>query len=663
MVTCIALAADRVSPPRRVVARRARRVKCARYTVAPCDSVFRSTCLVAAVGLQAAWLAQPYPLPAKIVQLVLLSIVIASPANGLLTLAGLGPIAYDISTLVSVSTRGPHILEGMVVAVITGALIRWRPAEPASRTATPAAIVAAVAAASAITLMPTRLLMAGEGGLTAWQRVTNLWRDGLSIAWLPAIAAIAVAEGMALVWAAERSCAGRLGSRGARSAFSLIGYSAAGLLNLYRVFAAAMRGGAFLQAAPALFLNTRYNMFYDRNAAASMFVLVTLAGVALVTRPPRRAAAVSVLLVIMLATLWLSGSRIAVLATVLVGAGALTIRLAPSGRVVWLAAASVAIALVVAGGLYALLYPAGRSDVVSFSILGRLSMAKVALRMARTAPVFGAGIGTFAERAVAFGSPFGPENAHNNALQILAEEGLAGLLAVTALVGLVLVASVLAEARERSAVRFWLVAGLAGFGLTAMTGHPLLLPEVAWPFWMTFGVLAALAPPPTRPTWQRPLAAAACVLLAISVPFRAAALRAQADLEYQGVGLSGWRTGGDIRFREAEPDVLAVPADRSHIDRADSPGRSLARPAVGSGARGRRADCDRHALGRGLAEGRAAAARSRALVRARRLLRHRTWRSVSDPHRGGQAGRQVASTLTRAPRAATRSLAGSRPCG
>ena len=528
--------------------------------------VFRSTCLVAALALQTTWLAQPFPLPAKLIQIVVLAMAIAAPASGLLVLAGLGPLAYHISTLVSVSTRDPHILESMVVAVVAGALIHWRSDQPESRMATPAAIVAAVAAASAMALMPTRLLMAGEGDLGVWQRIAGLWRDGFSVAWLPALAAMAVAEGMALVWAAE-SIVRRSPDLAVRViTFSLLGYSAVGVLNIYRVFAAAIRGGEFWHAAPALMLNTRYNMFYDRNAAASMFALVLLSGVALVARPMRRAIAVSALLAVVVAALWLSGSRIAVLAAILVGAGALAVRFAPGGRRLWWVAGGIAAAFVGAAGLYALLYPAGRSDVVSFSILGRLSMAKVALRMARTAPVFGAGIGTFAERAVALGSPFGPENAHNNVLQILAEEGLAGVLAVAALFTVVLVGAARADTDTSSNVRFWLLAGVAGFGVTAMTGHPLLLPEVAWPFWMMVGVLAALTPPPARAAWRRPLVVTACVLLAVSVPFRVAVLRAQADLEYQGVGLSGWRATGDLRFREASGTfALYLPTDRMSI--------------------------------------------------------------------------------------------------
>ena len=528
--------------------------------------VFRGACLVAALALQATWLAQPYPLAAKVVQIVVLAIALVAPADGLLVLAGLGPLAYQISTLVSVSTRDPHLLESMVVAVISGALVHWRSGQPTTRTATPAAIVALIAAASAIALMPTRLLMAGEGDIDLAQRITGLWRDGFSVAWLPALGAIAVTEGMALVWATESIVrrSPRLAERVV--AFSLLGYSAAGLLNIYRVFAAAIRGGEFLQAAPALLLNTRYNMFYDRNAAASMFTLVLLASVALLARPIRRAVIPGGLIVIMLVTLWLSGSRIAVLAAILVGAAAMTIRLVPGGRRIWWVAGSVAAALVVAAGLYALLYPAGRSDVVSFSILGRLSMAKVALRLARTAPIFGVGISTFAEHSAAFGSPFGPENAHNNLLQILAEEGLAGVLAVMALFAAVLAGMARARSGTPSKVRFWLLAGLAGFGVTAMTGHPLLLPEVAWPFWMMVGVLAALTAPPSTPSWQRPTVAAVCALLAISLPFRTSALRAQADLEYQGVGLSSWRVDGATRFREAGSTfAMYLPTDRTSI--------------------------------------------------------------------------------------------------
>jgi hypothetical protein len=529
--------------------------------------LLRALCLTAALVQHGVWLTQPSPLAGKILQLVLLAVAVARPANGLIVLAGLGPLGHNIESLLSLPTGPPHALEMMVGAVITGVLLRSRVDDEPSRTAALAVLMAAVGLASAATLMPSRLLIATTTDLTVWQHLTGLWRDGFGAVWLPAASAIVVAEGMALVWAAETIVRRDRAVAATVVAFLLIGCSAAGLLNLSRVIGAALRGGDFVHAAPALLLNARYNMFYDRNAAASMFALALLAGLALWRRPSWPRAIVGTLVATMAATLWLSGSRIAMLAVLITATGAAAFRAVPPGRRLKWAALGVVGAVVAAGVAYALLYPAGRSDIVSFSILGRLQMAGVALRMARAWPMFGAGIATFPDHSVAFGSPFGPENAHNNALQILAEEGAAGLAATAGLVGLVVVAAVRDEARAPSAVRFWLLAGGAGFGITAMTGHPLLVPEVALLLWMMLGVLAGLTTAPKGTTRSTHLAAAACLILAVSIPFRATPLRAAANLEYHGVNLSGWHVEpDDRRYRDAGATfALFLPADRTSI--------------------------------------------------------------------------------------------------
>jgi hypothetical protein len=508
--------------------------------------------VAAVAALEIAWLAQPAPLPARLFQIAVLVTAVLRPAHALLILAGLGPLSWDLATILSEQVHGPRMLEQMAVAVVAGTLVRWRSSDEPSRTAAPAAILGLIALTSAVALMPTRMLATAVSDMTLWQQAVGLWRDGLGPVWQPVASATVAIEGMALLWATEWIVRRQRAMAIKLVEFAAIGYAAAACLNVHRVVAAALRAGDFVRDAPGLFLATRYNMFYDRNAAASMFVLVLFAGVALFRRPPLREAVVGVLLSAILVAVWLTGSRIALVAIVIVVGGALAARLAPAGRrLAWIAGGTIA-AFVVAGGLYAVLYPSGRSDVMSFSILGRVAMGKVALRMARSAPVFGIGIGTFAERAPEFGSPFGAENAHNNVMQVLAEEGIVGLAAALVLVGVVLASAVRAEARESSSLRFWMLAGVAGFAITAMTGHPLLVVEVALPFWMMIGVLAAQTPPPTLVGWHRRVTTVACVALVIALPLRMARTRADADLEYRGVGLSGWRVeGGGARYRTA----------------------------------------------------------------------------------------------------------------
>jgi hypothetical protein len=94
-----------------------------------------------------------------------------------------------------------------------------------------------------------------------------------------------------------------------------------------------------------------------------------------------------------------------------------------------------------------------------------------------------------------------------------------------------------------------------------MTGHPLLVPEFAFVFWLYFGVLAAKTPVPPigRLRWV------VCVLVAgvlVSVPLRARALLNVVDREHRGFGVSPfWGHDDEQRYREAGASfALYLPA-------------------------------------------------------------------------------------------------------
>jgi O-antigen ligase len=76
------------------------------------------------------------------------------------------------------------------------------------------------------------------------------------------------------------------------------------------------------------------------------------------------------------------------------------------------------------------------------------------------------------------------ENAHNQFLQFAAELGAVGLVAFLL---------VLWSALTLSSALTWQVsaaAALSAFLITCLAGHPLLMPLVAYPFWMMVGVTA-----------------------------------------------------------------------------------------------------------------------------------------------------------------------------
>jgi O-antigen ligase len=204
------------------------------------------------------------------------------------------------------------------------------------------------------------------------------------------------------------------------------------------------------------------------------------------------------------------------------------------------------------------------------------------VRMIRDRPLFGVGVGQYYATSPLFLSPelawkYGFENAHNYFLQIAAELGLAGFVVFVAWMAAVLVRSARAIA---AAPRDWRLlgagCGVAALSATCLVGHPLLVDEVMFPFWMLFGVTAGLA---GSVLWPRPLDASADRgpvrvgrtpwIAAASVAATAAAvltalqpsITPAASVEVDG--FYGWETAEDgTRFRwTGQYATLFVPGD------------------------------------------------------------------------------------------------------
>src|SRR5207244_2791403 len=115
----------------------------------------------------------------------------------------------------------------------------------------------------------------------------------------------------------------------------------------------------------------------------------------------------------------------------------------------------------------------------------RVQFVEASARIIRAHPLFGIGVGRYYPESPLFLGPelayiYGFENAHNNLLQIAAETGLVGfgLFAVWIAGGVALAARALA----RDPFDWRLLGALAGvltFLATCLTGHPLLVSEVA----------------------------------------------------------------------------------------------------------------------------------------------------------------------------------------
>lgn len=261
----------------------------------------------------------------------------------------------------------------------------------------------------------------------------------------------------------------------------------------------------------------------DLNAAGSQYVLAGLAAVALATASRQRALWTGAV-VLMLPALWLCGSRSAALGALVVGGGVLLLSrrgaAAPDGGSLTTSrrrlptGVTVAVAVGIAAAVASSSSNTDEQGSAANSLRFRTLFLQTSLAMTASAPVYGVGVGQYLPRSAEFMPPalhavYPFENAHNYVAQQFAELGLVGGLAFVALV----VAGLSAGWRAARApgarpVVTGLFAASAGFLLTCLTGHPLLVPEAALPFWVFFGVAGADTPASPRVSRHAPVVAA-----------------------------------------------------------------------------------------------------------------------------------------------------------
>jgi len=181
--------------------------------------------------------------------------------------------------------------------------------------------------------------------------------------------------------------------------------------------------------------------------------------------------------------------------------------------------------------------------------------------MTASAPIFGVGIGRYFELSGRFMPQsiywsFFHENAHNNFLQIAGELGLAGLAAFVWLVAAATARIVRGlRARPADAVLVASATGAGVFVATWLTSHPLLVPEVAYAFWIVFGIALGRAdavPPADRPSatgMRRAIVWLAVAVLIVSVPLRARAAIAGTPRDTLDYGFYDWENDNGFRYR------------------------------------------------------------------------------------------------------------------
>lgn len=458
--------------------------------------------------------------------------------------------------------------EILVCAAIAGlsidAAVRGRSGLPFSLRA-PAILFGLLVIGSMVTALGVLALRLGPGFRDAL--ATQISRTYfVDVRGFPALhAGMLLLEGVLLLALAARVSARHPAVLRRVAAMAVAGATIAAALNIARLFSAAARADAYWSAVVTLSRTVRWNIHYaDFNAAGSAFAMAALAGIGLAAtaRATWERVLWAACTVTIAGALWLTASRAAYLALILAAATAVGITwLMRSGRriVAGTAVAVATMAIVLAIAVAAPMRGNQHSSFVAADV--RLGMARVAGRMIASEPAFGIGLGEFHQRSGEFATPeliakfpaAVHENAHNNFLQVAAELGLIGGAAFTWLV----CAALLLAARKAAAdrLRLLVLAGVGAFVLSWLGGHPLLVPETAYVFWLLLGVAAGTAPAGAASTSaRRTWIVAACVIaLVATVPWRVRARMNEADLEHIGIGVSRWQVSPDgVRYRQGE---------------------------------------------------------------------------------------------------------------
>lgn len=265
------------------------------------------------------------------------------------------------------------------------------------------------------------------------------------------------------------------------------------------------------------FNGERYSLHLaDLNAAASLCVLAGLTGTAIATFDRVQRRLWLPLTAVIVSALWLAGGRTAAIAAVVVGA--LTIPRGIRERRWHFSRPQIALAtavlIVVAVATVVVAERSPDEESAGRSLRLRFDFYETTGRMFASSPIFGVGVGHYFDRSAEFMPEelqriYGNENAHNYFAQQFAEVGVVGGLLFIWLIVPPLVRAWrhVHTAPEDDGALIGLFAGSAAYLITCVTGHPLLVPEAALPFWTAFGALAASTTPETRVVSSRRVAA------------------------------------------------------------------------------------------------------------------------------------------------------------
>ena len=505
----------------------------------------------------------------KLIVGIVLAVTLAAPRYGLLLAAALAPLARLITAFMG----GHHfrMTEAIVVAFLVGWALRGDPDRRGPRAPAPIAawLFAAILVGSLAGLAWQLLQYPGELPRAAREFGYAYFVVGDNFSFMDGPRLL---EGLALVAATVM-----LFRRHPSLAVTLPSVLAAGAIVAAASSVLAWRqvGGYRVSGHVG-----------DVNAAGSYFALMLCLSLGMTASArDRRRWLWAVVSLAVAVGLWFSESRTAIAAasivTIVAAAWYAAAHAKPSTR-------RIAIAAMLTLGIAVTAWRVHRSN---FGMEYRQQFYETSLRMIAARPLFGVGIGQYYPLSPLFLSPelaynYGAENAHNNFLQIGAELGLTGLGLFVVWLGTGFVRAGKALAHDARDLRLLGVAGgVTAFAATWATSHPLLVSEVAFPFWMAFGLMCALAgstlmnggqdgaaaaagPARWRPSgaWLRPAAITMAMCLALLAPIgptRATVMPPQsADVD----GFYGWETSDGVRFRWSRRYAsMFVPADVTRV--------------------------------------------------------------------------------------------------
>ena len=499
------------------------------------------------------------------------------PFGAVLMLAAFAPVGVALAAFAG---GGVSVTELLAPAALVGGAV-WALRRPSSVTRPSPTLTAGAAALAVIALASCGVEMASQ---TAFFPTAREWREAVRefVAedyYLPAergvfrrtTAGFQLAQGVLLV-PLVAGLAHDHARRAQVTRMLVAGACAAGAQAFVRVLTVAVASGHATETFARLLRELRVAAaFPDFNATGSYFAMTAALAGGLAVSPSTGASRLLGVIgaALSLLGLWLSGSRVAMGA--LPAGAAVGALLVPAAAVrshrLRLAWVGLALAAVV---VFVLLGHArrGASDAgVALTI--RLEFVRTTWRMLQDQPLFGVGTGRYYDRSADYSSPvlkrfYERENAHNNYLQIAGELGPLALAAFLAVVGTALVRAGRAVCSGSPRLDLWILAAALTLLLTCVAGHPLLIMEVAVPFWLLIGVAASAVSLESSARSARVSAAALAgvvVLLAATLPARAGAARSALDLEHVLLGDGQWvRVGGIPQVEFAGTLAVYVPA-------------------------------------------------------------------------------------------------------